>query len=205
MIEIDLNQQGGGQGKGSFLSHSILGHLNIKAVTLALLLSFFGKSSIVSYWEGLREEQQASIDVLKSELDSMQENGQQFEDTEGELANYRKRIKELESSSASVSQVLSTSSNPLKLLERVAKGTPEDLWLTKLEIHPEGRIDFEGMSVSYKSIGNFMATLNQTPYFSNSLNLEESNTLEGRGRGQSTRVEKFSITGQVKDFAPFKN
>ena len=204
MIEINLSQKRDGRTKKMFLPGSPLRHLNFKAIALAFGVCFFGELSLSTHWKEEQGEHNSNIDGLRETLNLMQEESQKLKGLRRELTIYKNKIKELELQSADVDQVLSTRSNPKELLERVAKSMPGDLWLTKLEILSEGDITFEGMSISYKSIGDFMSGLNGTPFFGNSLNLSESNTLEEEDTG-NTRIEKFNIKGRVKDFNPFKN
>ena len=76
--------------------------------------------------------------------------------------------------------------------------------MTALEIKNDNKINLFGQSTSYKSIGNFITSTNESAFFGRSLNLTDSKTVEDATQGKGKRVENFSIAGNITSFDPWR-
>ena len=66
-------------------------------------------------------------------------------------------------------QIVNLRSNPRKLLERLARNTPTDLWFEYLKIDGDKKIQILGSAFSYKDIGDFIISANESlTYWNNS-------------------------------------
>ena len=75
-----------------------------------------------------------------------------------------------------VNEVLKLKKNPVNLLLYISKNISTDLWIDKLSITKGGTLEIQGGSNSYKSIGVFIESLNQSIFFDKSIKLIKSQT-----------------------------
>ena len=173
-----------------------------------LLISFL-VYLIASYvtplvWQWKINEANSEIATLDRQLASMKESSGQNKDARDSLEEYKRKIPELEKLSSTVDELTSTAINPLKVLEMIAKNTPSNLWFTALEINEERNFQINGLASSYKNIGDFMGSINDTPFFGQSLNLANSETLTQQHGTETIRLEQFSIEGSIRTYDPFE-
>ena len=84
------------------------------------------------------------------------------------LEAFAKQVEALNAKSNQVESVIELRKNPMGLLERLARGLPEDLcWFNTLKISSDDKILITGNSVSYKSIGDFVNNSNESRFFGN--------------------------------------
>ncbi len=123
---------------------------------------------------------------------------------EEQLEAFNRQIEKLKERSVQVEKIIDEKTNPLRLLERIARSIPEDLWLSFLEITEEKEISLSGYSNSYKSIGEFIQIANETPFFDKTLILSESKPEEITREGKKMRIETFKIKGTIQTYEPFR-
>lgn len=122
---------------------------------------------------------------------------------EEQLEAFNRQVQKLKKRSSQVEKIIQDKTNPRKVLERVARDIPQDLWLTSLSITNDRTIEIKGAAESYKSIGDFIISANDSQFFGKSLILTGSNTETIEKDGVERRVEKFDIKGNVSAFEPF--
>ena len=125
------------------------------------------------------------------------------ENIKGQLLAFNEQIERLKTRSEQVNKIIKSKTNPRFVLEKIARTTPENVWFDSLVINDENAITITGATDSYTSIGEFIANLNDSPYFERSIQLTSSNTEEENLSGNVYRVEKFIIGGDVKVYDPF--
>ena len=91
-------------------------------------------------------------------------------------------------------------SNPRKLLERLARNTPTDLWFEYLKIDEKRKILISGSAFSYKDIGDFIISANESQFFGKTLSLTDSTTKKEKIQGTTINVEKYKVEGQIQKF-----
>ncbi|KKQ78894.1 MAG: hypothetical protein UT01_C0057G0007 [Candidatus Daviesbacteria bacterium GW2011_GWA1_38_7] len=117
---------------------------------------------------------------------------------------FNNQVAKLKERSTQVEQIIKQRTNPNKILERVARNIPEDMWLTELFVDGDRKVSIHGMSTSYKSIGNFIILLNESLFFGKSLTLSDSKTEEDKDEGAGKRIEVFTIQGRVESYDPLQ-
>ena len=183
--------------------------VDFSQVNKKMLLISFLVYLITSYvtplvWQWKINEANSEIATLDRQLASIKESTGQNKDARESLQEYKDKIPELEKLSTTVDELTSTAINPLKILEMIAKNTPSDLWFTMLEINKDRHFNINGLASSYKSIGDFMGRVNDTPFFSQSLNLADSKTLTQQHGSETIRLEEFFIEGSIRTYDPFE-
>ncbi len=116
------------------------------------------------------------------------------------MASYRRQIDKLKERSTQVDKILKEKTSPKRLLERMARVSPKDLWFDEVKISDDQSFFLRGGADSYKSIGDVIVTLNETPYFKNSLNLVKSETITEVEAGRELRHESYEISGNISSF-----
>ncbi len=140
------------------------------------------------------------IEILDAQSKTVREDLKSFDGVKQELESYKRQIEKLRERSAQVDRILKEKTSPKRLLERMARVAPQDLWFDELTIQDDRSLFLKGGADSYKSIGDLIVTLNETPYFKNSLNLAKSETKTEVDGGREVRTESYEITGTVESF-----
>src|SRR3989339_735497 len=173
--------------------------LNIKGLIISfvvyLLVSYIitpGLNSEVDTVSERISKINGEIAKIQAEIDSQAELKEQ-------LLSYNDQITALQEKTKVVQKILETRRNPRSLLERIARTIPDDVWLTSLSINQNADIKIEGESLFYKSIGEFIASANDSVFFGKTLKLAFATTDTNRDGGKK-RVEKFKIEGTVQNF-----
>ncbi len=202
MIEINLLEQ-----KKPLKIPIVLGvdlsKINYKLLLVGIILSYVPE---YTYYPILAEEivkKNVEITSLNEELGKLEADIKGNEAIKNQLDAFNKQVEKLKERSDQVEKIIKTRTNPRKILERIARNIPEDMWLNKMEIGKDKKVTFEGLSSSYKSIGNFIVLLNESLFFGKSITLADSRTEED-STNKGRRLELFKIIGTIETFDPFQ-
>jgi hypothetical protein len=203
MIEINLIKK-----KAAFELPTVLGinfnQINYKILAIAYFVTlcpeWFMKPELLDIEKNVSDKiavKQKSLAKLKAEIGKST-------NLEDRLDAFNRQIEKLKERSVQVEEIINSKTNPSKLLERIARSMPDDLWFTQLEINTKSEVKIIGLANSYKAIGDFIQSANDTPFFGKSLILSESGVLDEKNLDSEIRVEKFEIKGKVETFEPFR-
>jgi Tfp pilus assembly protein PilN len=201
MIEINLIEQ-----KKQFKMPPVLGidfsTISFKMLIFAILFAYVPESFLNSYYEseGLKLDEEIKQEnlILKKIRKELKGNGQ----IKDQLLAFNRQIKRLKKRSQQVDQIIKQKTNPKKILEKIARSVPEELWFTTLSIGEDKSFMIQGGANSYKSIGNFISVANSSVFFGASLVMAESKTETEKVGTRETRIETFSIKGSIITFDP---
>lgn len=198
MIEINLVQQ-----KKKLKVPIILGidirDINLKVLILAIILYQLPGPILNPYFEKDFPQYEESIKKFKKEIAKIRKFLKKNEALNIQLKNYQDQFERLKTRTNQIDKIIQLRMNPKKMLENVARSIPEDMWLNTLLVDGvEEKIEFSGESISYKSIGDFISFGNDSPYFSRSLSLADSKTVEKVIDGRKVRVQEYLIKGSYK-------
>lgn len=179
--------------------------INIKWLIGSILFLYVPDFTLIPYWQSESKEIENKITILNSDLAALKKELRGSDKLRQELEAYNKQVESLKIRSAQIDQILKIRSNPKKLLEKLARSVPADLWFTNLVIEADNKIQISGASISWKSIGVFMQTINDSPFFGKSMNLKNSapTTTVNNTTSKEERSESFVIEGKVEIFDPF--
>lgn len=199
MIEVNLIERKKG-GKPVVVLGVDVRTINFKMLFVAILIYYVPKNVMQGQWT----DELASVDrqIAKLDADSkaIQEDLKSFEGVKAELEAYNKQIEKLRERSVQVDRILKEKTSPKRLLERMARLSPPDLWFNELIIQEDRTFSLRGGADSYKSIGDLIVAMNETPFFKNTLNLVKSETMNEVEGGREIRTESFEIGGKVESF-----
>lgn len=199
MIEVNLIERKKG-GKPVVVLGVDVRTINFKLLAVAILIYYVPKNIMKSQWNDEIAALDRQIMKLDSESKAIQEELKNFEGVKAELESYNKQIEKLRERSLQVDRILKEKTSPKRLLERMARLSPPDLWFNELVIQEDRSFSLKGGADSYKSIGDLIVALNETPFFKNSLNLAKSETMNEVEGGREIRTESYEITGSVDSF-----
>ena len=203
MIEINLLEQ-----KKPFKLPVIMGvdlaAINYKGILIAILITYLPDWFLYPAWEEELQAISKEKEVLNEKLQKLEADVRGNDAVKKQLELFNNQIAKLKERSTQVEQIIKQRTNPNKILERVARNIPEDMWLTELAVDGERKVSIQWMSTSYKSIGNFIILLNESLFFGKSLTLSDSKTEEDKDEGQGKRIEIFTIQGRVESYDPLQ-
>ncbi len=180
-----------------------LAKINYKKIIIAIVISYLPE---YLYYPTMVDEvtaKNAEIESLKQELAKIQADIKGNEAVKNQLEAFNKQVERLKERSEQVEKIIKTRTNPRKIMERIARNMPEDMWLKTLEISKDKKMTMDGLSSSYKSIGNFIVLLNESSFFGKSVTLADSKTEEDAAQ-KTRRLEFFKIVGTVDSYDPFQ-
>lgn len=181
-----------------------LKQINVKLLVGAILFMYVPDITIMPIWESEKKSIEAKIVGLNDELAKQKKELEGSDKLRQELEAYNKQAENLVTRSNQIDQILKIRSNPKKLLEKLARSVPVDLWFNELKIANDKSIKISGGSTSWKSIGVFMQTINDSPFFGKSMilkNSTESSTSNATAKAE--RSETFSVEGKIETYEPF--
>jgi Tfp pilus assembly protein PilN len=202
MIKINLTEK-----KKTFQAPVVLGFdfadFPLKTVIIVLIFTRVPLGYFESVLEDRTIESNEVVKRLRQEESGLRKDIRKNNKIAKELEVFNTKINDLKERGRQVDVILKTRTNPRYLLEKIARVIPKDLWLKVLKITDDKNVSLEGSADNYRSIGNFMKSLNDTAYFEKSLQLKESTTKSEMINQKNFRYEAFKISGKVESYNPF--
>jgi hypothetical protein len=202
MIKINLVEK-----KKSFVAPVVLGvdlsTFPYKKVLLVIIFTQMPLSYFEGYLEDLNAQSKETINSLINEKKKLRREIRKNKKIAKQLDHFNKKIENLKKRGEQVELILKSRTNPRHLLEKIARLTPTKLWLDKLKVYSNKKIQMEGGAEDYRSIGELIKNLNESPFFDGELQIKESKTVTEKIKNRSFRIESFEIEGKIKSFNPF--
>jgi hypothetical protein len=202
MIEINLLEK-----KRSFKAPVVAGidfaQLPWKMIILSFILIKYPVEYFDEFLKGEIKEKQVEVTNLNKQYKKLRLELRKNRDIKDQLVAFNNQIEKLKQRSEQVNNIIKLKTNPRYLLEKVARSTPNDLWLVEFILNDKNEVIIKGEANSYQSIGEFILSANDSPFFGRSLQLADSKTVEEKVQGVQFRKETFQITGKVEVFNPF--
>ena len=199
MIKINLLEE-----KKPFKMPVILGidfsQINLRLVAAAIIISYLPETFIYPDWEEERKKEEVNLKRLNKSLRRLKKVIRKNSKAKLELEAFNKQVEILKERKNYVTQIVNLRSNPRKLLERLARNTPTDLWFEYLKIDADRNIQILGSAFSYKDIGDFIISANESQFFGKTLSLTDSSTKKEKIQGTAINVEKYKIEGKIQNF-----
>jgi hypothetical protein len=181
-----------------------LNQVNWKLMAVAYALTYTPDWFMKPEFDKEKQVVEAEIKVLQNSLKKLKQDLGNNSNVEEQLEAFNRQVQKLKRRSSQVEKILQDKSNPRKVLERIARDIPADMWFKDVLITETSTIEINGASESYKSIGDFIISSNDSQFFGKSLILTGSNTVtEKMPDGSERRVEQFNIKGNISAYEPF--
>lgn len=202
MIEINLLEKKKGL-KVPVVMGVDLAEINWKPLIITYLIMNFAPPFVEDFWKEERAVKQVEVDEYDKKIKKLRKELKKNRNIKNKLDAFNNQIKKLKERSSFVDKIIKTRTNPRHVLEKIARSTPENVWLEELNINEDREITINGGSTDYKSIGDFIVEANESPFFGKSLQLGDSKTVQEGKQGATIRVESFSIKGNIVVYDPF--
>ena len=177
-----------------------LNDLNFKMLGVAIFLYYIPEIFIRSHFEGtLTTEREVLEQVVAQSTKITQEIGKNT-NVKSQLEAYIKQVEKLKARSSQVDEILKIRTNPKKVLEKIARSIPEDLWFDSLKITDTKDVTISGGSYSPRSIGEFITIINDSPFFSNSITPTKQENKKETLDGIVSSYEVFELKGKIINY-----
>ena len=174
--------------------------VNLRLIVAAIIVSYMPEVFLYPDWEEKKSIKENKIKTLNVKLRKIKRKIRKNSKAKLELEAFNLQVEKLKQRRSYVTQIVNLRSNPKKLLERLARDTPTDLWFEQLIIDREKKITISGSAFSYKDIGDFIISANESQFFGKTLSLIDSETRKEKIQGSLINLEKYKIEGKVQKF-----
>jgi Tfp pilus assembly protein PilN len=180
--------------------------INVKWFLLALIILYL--PSYVTdpiYLAGIKKAKLA-LKETKSRIGTLNQDLGTHSMLKKQLEDFNGQVKKLQMREKIVAEVLKEKINPFKPLLFLVKNIPDDMWWSVLNL-VGSKVKIDGGSLSYKSIGDFILSANDSIYFGGSFILKDSNTKNtqknkkgSKASSKNRRIERYSLHAKIKRF-----
>ena len=199
MIELNLLEK-----KKSVVLPTVIGidlnKINIKMLGIAIVIYYIPVILISTLYDDRFVEAEANLQTIvaqnqKIRIDLEKENNVKFQ-----VDAYKSQVVKLQSRSNQVDEILKNRTNPKKILEKIARSIPEDVWFNKLSINEKHEISISGGSYTPRAIGEFITNINDSPYLGGSVTPVNQVSKKEDLDGVMTSFEMFELKGRVINY-----
>jgi len=196
MIEVNLSpvKKSGGLTNIAGIDLSLI---NVKMLFIAMLIFTFPDGFLLNYYESEIQKNQNAFEKLNKEFKSLNQRSRALVNIKKQVDALDEQEKKLALKLEAVKKIINKRSNPVEILDYVAKNIPSDVWLTDIKLEGVNLI-MSGHSESWKSIGSFLENLKNSIFFSKDISYSRPENGEKEFRGR--RVEIFEIKASVVRF-----
>lgn len=199
MIELNLLEK-----KKPFILPPILGMdlsvVNFKMLAVALVIYYSPGFVADQMYDGKMEEAKQQSESLEKENKKIKDDLSKDGNVQSQYQAYKEQVERLQSRSSQVDEILKNRTNPKKILEKIARSIPEDVWFTELTISSSNEITIKGGSYSPRAIGEFITTINDSPYFNGSITPSKQENKREVLDGNYATFEQFELKGKITNY-----
>ncbi len=177
-----------------------LNAINLKMVGIAMIIYYVPGMFLESSLNDKFTEAEAQLAALNSENAKIKAEIGKDTNIKSQLEAYKIQESKLRSRSAQVEEILKNRTNPKKILEKIARSIPEDLWFNELVINEKNEITISGASFSSRAIGEFISAVNDSPYFGGTITPSKQENKTDLIDGVQTTFEVFELKGKVVNY-----
>jgi Tfp pilus assembly protein PilN len=177
-----------------------LNDLNLIMLIVAMIIWYLPQMFLESY---IQDE----VATITQEVEGLNQKNQKLLDEIGENAKikdilkaYQSQVERLKTRSSQVDEILKIRTNPKKILEKVARSIPDDVWFNDLRISAENEVFISGGSFNSRSLGEFITIINDSPYFAGSITPVKQENRQETLDGNLASYDYFEVRGKVKSY-----
>ena len=177
-----------------------LNAINLKMVGIAMIIYYIPGMFLENSLNDKFTEAEAQLASLNTENAKIKAEIGKDTNIKSQLEAYKIQESKLRSRSAQVEEILKNRTNPKKILEKIARSIPEDLWFNELVINEKNEITISGASFSSRAIGEFISAVNDSPYFGGTITPSKQENKTDLIDGVQTTFEVFELKGKVVNY-----
>ena len=199
MIELNLLEK-----KQPLVLPTVLGidlnNLNLKMLGVAVVI-YYMPGIVGSYiFDDKIAETQVAVDQIAEQNKKLTASIQKDADIKTQVDAYKNQVERLKKRSTQVDEILKTRTNPKKILEKIARSIPEDVWFESMNINEKNEVAIKGGSYSPRGIGEFITAINDSPYFGGSITPSMQENKRENLDGINTNYESFELKGKIINY-----
>lgn len=199
MIELNLLEK-----KQPFVLPSVLGMdlnvLNFKMLAVALVIYYSPDFIAGQIYDSKIEDTQSSLKNLTAENEKIKNEINKEGDIKSQFQAYKEQVTKLQSRSSQVDEILKNRTNPKKILEKIARSIPEDVWFNELTINAGNEIFISGGAYTPRAVGEFITSINDSPYFGGSITPSKQENKKDLLDGSLATFELFELRGKIINY-----
>lgn len=199
MIKLNLLEK-----KKPFLLPSVLGMdlnaVNLKMLAVAVVLYYMPGFTTSFIFEQKTLDKQAELQTLTTENEGLRVKIEKDANIKVQVDAFKEQVSKLELRSKQVDEIMKNRTNPKKVLEKIARSIPEDVWFDSMEINDKNEMVITGGANTSRSIGEFITNINDSPYFGGTIvpRLQENRKSLSEDIGSS--FEYFELFGKIVNY-----
>ncbi len=199
MIELNLLEK-----KQPLVLPTVLGidlnNLNLKMLGVALVLYYMPSLVISQMFDEKIDNNRATLENLTSQNNKLTADINKDSDIKNQVEAYKEQVEKLQKRSTQVDEILKTRTNPKKILEKIARSIPEDVWFDSMVINESNDVIISGGSYSPRGIGEFISAINDSPFFGGSVTPTRQENRKESLDGVQTNFESFELKGKIINY-----
>lgn len=199
MIELNLLEK-----KQPVVLPTVLGidlnNLNLKMLGVALIVYYLPSVIVSSVYSERTTQAEEVLQTLTGQSTKIKAELDKDANIKSQVDAYKLQVSKLQSRSTQVDEILKTRTNPKKILEKVARSIPEDVWFNRMSINDKNEISIEGGSYTPRAVGEFITNINDSPYFGGSVTPVRQENRKDNLDGVSTNYEVFELKGKIINY-----
>lgn len=199
MIELNLLEK-----KQPLVLPTVLGidlnNLNLKMLGIALVIYYMPGIVISQMYDSKLEDVKSSLDTLIAQNEKLATAINKDSDIKNQVDAYKEQVNRLQKRSTQVDEILKNRTNPKKVLEKIARSIPEDVWFDNMVINDKNEVLIKGGSYSPRGIGEFITAINDSPYFGGTIAPSMQENKKETLDGITTNYESFELKGKIINY-----
>lgn len=199
MIELNLLEK-----KQPVVLPTVLGidlnNLNLKMLGVAIVIYYLPSIVVTSVYTERTTQADEALQMLSTQSNKIKSELEKDANIKSQVDAYKSQVSKLQNRSKQVDEILKTRTNPKKILEKVARSIPEDVWFNRMSINEKNEISIEGGSYTPRAVGEFITNINDSPYFGGSVTPVRQENKKENLDGVSTNYETFELKGRIINY-----
>lgn len=177
-----------------------LNAVNLKMLGIALVIYYVPGMILESTLTDKYNEMDNQVRDVITRNDNLKNEINKDGNIKDQLEAYKIQEGRLKSRSTQVDEILKYRTNPKKILEKIARSIPEDLWFNELSISEKNEVTISGGSYSARAIGEFITNINDSPYFGGSITPSKQENKQDSLDGVMTSFDTFELKGKIINY-----
>ena len=199
MIELNLLEK-----KQPFVLPTVLGIdlniINLKMLGIALVIYYLPGTINSIIFDDKIIEVQSQLDQLNQQNSKLEKEIEKDADIKNQVSAYKTQVTRLQKRSNQVDEILKNRTNPKKILEKIARSIPEDVWFNSMFINDKNEILIKGGAYTPRSIGEFISVINDSPYFGGSITPTMQENKKESLDGIPSNYESYELKGKIINY-----
>lgn len=177
-----------------------LNAVNLKMLGVAVVIYYMPGITTSLIFEQKTLDKQTELQTLTSENEGLKAKIDKDVNIKVQVDAFKDQVSKLELRSKQVDEILKNRTNPKKVLEKIARSIPEDVWFDSMEINDKNEIIITGGANTSRSIGEFITNINDSPYFGGTIVPRMQDNRKSSPDDMNSSFEYFELSGKIVNY-----